>query len=59
MDFFKRLFVNFVLLVLLLAALYAVSPDIMGGIYQLYYGILGPGLLLLWLVVTILPSRRR
>jgi hypothetical protein len=55
MRFIKRLFVNLLLLAILLTVPDTISPEIMGGIYQLYIGILGPGLVLLWLVVTALP----
>ena len=59
MNFMRRFFFNFVLLVVLLAALYFIMPDLMGAIYQLYYGLLGPGLLLLLLLVTAFPNRAR
>ncbi len=59
MKFLKKLFLNFVLLLILLAVFYAVWPDLMGVIYKLYVQVLGPGLLFLLLVVTVLPRRRR
>lgn len=59
MNFFRRFLFNLVLLVVLLTALYFIMPDIMGAIYKLYYAILGPGLLLLLLVVTALPGEGR
>ncbi len=59
MTFFRRLLFNFVLMVILLAGVYFILPDIMGPIYKLYYSVLGPGLLLLLLVVTAMPGGRR
>lgn len=59
MNFMRKFLFNLVVLVIMLAVLYFIMPDIMGAIYQLYYAILGPGLLLLVLVVTAMPNRRR
>jgi hypothetical protein len=59
MNFMRKFFFNFVLLVILLAVMYFVMPDFMGAIYQLYYGLLGPGLLLLLLLYTAFPNGRR
>ncbi len=56
MNYLRRFFFNLFMLVILLVALYVVLPDIMGTIYQLYYAILGPSLLLLLLVYTALPA---
>ena len=59
MNFFRKFLFNLVLLAIMLTVLYFVMPDIMGAIYQAYYAILGPSLLLLLLVVTALPGGRR
>jgi hypothetical protein len=59
MRFIKKLFVNFALLALILAVLYAISPEIMGGVYKLYYALFGPILLLLLVLNAALPRRRR
>jgi hypothetical protein len=53
------LFFNVVLLVILLAILYFIMPEFMGAMYQAYYAILGPSLLLLVLMLTALPGGRR
>jgi hypothetical protein len=59
MRFIKKLFANFLLLVIILVVLYAISPEIMGGVYQLYYALFGPVLLLLLVVYTAMPRGRR
>ena len=59
MNFLKRLVLNLVLLAIMLVVLYFVMPDVMGAVYQLYYAILGPGLVLLVLIAAAMPNRRR
>lgn len=59
MKFLRKLFVNFIILIILAVGLYFVMPDIMGPVYQLYYALLGPGIIILLIIMTILPDGRR
>jgi hypothetical protein len=59
MKFIKDLVRNMVLLSIVFAAIYLLFPDLMRGVFQVWDGLFGPGLILLALVISALPRERK
>lgn len=59
MQFIKDLARNLLILIVAGYVIYLISPDIMGQVYHLFGALFGPFIIVLLLVVTALPRRRR
>jgi len=58
MKFLRDFFINLIALILLLVLVNYFIPGLLSAMYQIGIGVLGPGLLLLLLIITILPRGR-
>ena len=58
MRFLRNFFINLIILILILALVNYLIPGLLSAMYQIGIGVLGPGLLLLLLILYILPRGR-
>ena len=58
MVFLKNLLRNLVFLIVLGLVLYIINPDIMKQVYDLYWALFGP-IVILMVIVAAFPSKRR
>lgn len=59
MNFLQRLIRNILIAIVMLGIFYFLFPDLMGPLYQGWAGILGPGLIIIILIIAVLPKRWR
>ena len=59
MSFLKGFLTNLLILVAIGVVLFIAAPDMMKGVFQLYGGLFGPGLVVVLIIVAALPRKRR
>lgn len=59
MKFLRTFFINLVILILVVLSIEFIMPGLLSGLYQIGMGVLGPGLLILLVIVTALGVRQK